>query len=85
MRFGLFYEHQLPRPWRTGGEAQLLADALEQIELADRLGSIASGWSSITSSRSTPTRRHPRCSSVPPASAPSRSGWATASSISRSR
>lgn len=38
MRFGLFYEHQLPRPWRAGDDEQLLADALEQIELADRLG-----------------------------------------------
>src|SRR5205814_1523811 len=38
MRFGLFYEHQLPRPWREDGEERLLADALEQIELADRAG-----------------------------------------------
>jgi alkanesulfonate monooxygenase SsuD/methylene tetrahydromethanopterin reductase-like flavin-dependent oxidoreductase (luciferase family) len=38
MRFGLFYEHQLPRPWADGDEEQLLLDALEQVELADRLG-----------------------------------------------
>ncbi len=38
MRFGLFYEHQLPRPWSAGGEGRLLEDALEQIELADRAG-----------------------------------------------
>ena len=38
MKFGIFYEHQLPRPWAEGSEAQLIADALEQIELADRLG-----------------------------------------------
>ena len=38
MRFGLFYEHQLPRPWRAGDDEQLLADALEQIELADLVG-----------------------------------------------
>jgi alkanesulfonate monooxygenase SsuD/methylene tetrahydromethanopterin reductase-like flavin-dependent oxidoreductase (luciferase family)/putative sterol carrier protein len=38
MRFGLFYEHQLPRPWTEGSEEQLLNDALEQIELADRAG-----------------------------------------------
>jgi alkanesulfonate monooxygenase SsuD/methylene tetrahydromethanopterin reductase-like flavin-dependent oxidoreductase (luciferase family) len=37
VRFGLFYEHQLPRPWRPADEERLLADALEQIELADRL------------------------------------------------
>jgi alkanesulfonate monooxygenase SsuD/methylene tetrahydromethanopterin reductase-like flavin-dependent oxidoreductase (luciferase family) len=38
MRFGIFYEHQLPRPWDAGSEHKLLKDALEQIELADRLG-----------------------------------------------
>ncbi len=38
MRFGLFYEHQLPRPWDDGAEQRLIADALEQIELADRVG-----------------------------------------------
>jgi alkanesulfonate monooxygenase SsuD/methylene tetrahydromethanopterin reductase-like flavin-dependent oxidoreductase (luciferase family)/putative sterol carrier protein len=38
MRFGLFYEHQLPRPWTDGAEQRLLSDALEQVELADRQG-----------------------------------------------
>jgi alkanesulfonate monooxygenase SsuD/methylene tetrahydromethanopterin reductase-like flavin-dependent oxidoreductase (luciferase family)/putative sterol carrier protein len=38
MRFGLFYEHQLPRPWAADGEHRLLRDALEQIEIADRVG-----------------------------------------------
>ncbi len=38
MRFGLFYEHQLPRADGELDEGQLLADALEQVELADRLG-----------------------------------------------
>ena len=38
MRFGIFYEHQLPRPWEAGDERRLLDDALDQIELADRLG-----------------------------------------------
>src|ERR671939_278874 len=38
MRFGIFYEHQLPRPWAPGSEEQLLRDALDQVELADRLG-----------------------------------------------
>src|ERR671914_422689 len=38
MRFGIFYEHQLPRPWAPGDEHKLLKDALEQVELADRLG-----------------------------------------------
>jgi alkanesulfonate monooxygenase SsuD/methylene tetrahydromethanopterin reductase-like flavin-dependent oxidoreductase (luciferase family) len=38
MRFGIFYEHQLPRPWAPGDAQRLLTDALEQVELADRLG-----------------------------------------------
>jgi alkanesulfonate monooxygenase SsuD/methylene tetrahydromethanopterin reductase-like flavin-dependent oxidoreductase (luciferase family)/putative sterol carrier protein len=38
MRFGLFYEHQMARPWAEGAEEQLLRDALEQVEVADRLG-----------------------------------------------
>ena len=38
MRFGIFYEHQLPRPWHEDSERQLIQDALEQVELADRLG-----------------------------------------------
>src|SRR3954453_10676163 len=38
MRFGIFYEHQLPRPWGPDSERQLIADALEQIEVADRVG-----------------------------------------------
>src|SRR6266516_6848201 len=38
MRFGIFYEHQLPRPWGPDAEHRLLSDALEQVELADRAG-----------------------------------------------
>lgn len=38
MRFGIFYEHQLPKPWNPGDEARLFHDALEQVQLADRLG-----------------------------------------------
>src|SRR5438445_10344387 len=38
MRFGIFYEHQLPRPWSDGDEHELYQQALEQVELADRLG-----------------------------------------------
>jgi alkanesulfonate monooxygenase SsuD/methylene tetrahydromethanopterin reductase-like flavin-dependent oxidoreductase (luciferase family) len=38
MKFGIFYEHQLPRPWDDDSEHRLLKDALEQVELADRLG-----------------------------------------------
>src|SRR5438128_9106097 len=38
MQFGIFYEHQLPRPWHDGDEQKLFQDALDQVELADRLG-----------------------------------------------
>jgi alkanesulfonate monooxygenase SsuD/methylene tetrahydromethanopterin reductase-like flavin-dependent oxidoreductase (luciferase family) len=38
VKFGIFYEHQLPRPWEEDSEHRLLKDALEQVELADRLG-----------------------------------------------
>ncbi len=38
MKFGIFYEHQLPRPWREGDEQRLFQEALDQVELADRLG-----------------------------------------------
>jgi len=38
MRFGVFYEHQLPRPWEEGSELKLFQEALDQVELADRLG-----------------------------------------------
>ncbi|MDJ0852851.1 MAG: LLM class flavin-dependent oxidoreductase [Myxococcota bacterium] len=38
MKFGIFYEHQLPRPWAEGDEQRLFQEALDQVELADRLG-----------------------------------------------
>ena len=38
MKFGIFYEHQLPRPWTDGAELKLFQDALSQVELADKLG-----------------------------------------------
>jgi alkanesulfonate monooxygenase SsuD/methylene tetrahydromethanopterin reductase-like flavin-dependent oxidoreductase (luciferase family) len=38
MQFGIFYEHQLPKPWTDDDEFNLLRDALDQVELADRLG-----------------------------------------------
>lgn len=38
MKFGIFYEHQLPRPWEERSEYQLFQDSLAQIELADKLG-----------------------------------------------
>src|SRR5512132_1442828 len=38
MKFGIFYELQLPRPWEQHSELTLYHNALDQLELADRLG-----------------------------------------------
>ena len=43
MRFGVFYELQLPKPWGEGDEQRLIDEAIEQVELADRLG-IEHAW-----------------------------------------
>jgi alkanesulfonate monooxygenase SsuD/methylene tetrahydromethanopterin reductase-like flavin-dependent oxidoreductase (luciferase family) len=38
VKFGVFYELQLPRPWTEDSEYNLIQNALEQIERADKLG-----------------------------------------------
>jgi alkanesulfonate monooxygenase SsuD/methylene tetrahydromethanopterin reductase-like flavin-dependent oxidoreductase (luciferase family) len=38
MKFGIFYEHQLPRDWDDFSEHKLIKNSLDQIELADQLG-----------------------------------------------
>lgn len=38
MRFGIFYEQQLPKPWTPEDEQRLFNEAIAQVELADRLG-----------------------------------------------
>ena len=38
MRFGVFYEMQLPKPWQPDDERRLFHQALEQVVLADKLG-----------------------------------------------
>jgi alkanesulfonate monooxygenase SsuD/methylene tetrahydromethanopterin reductase-like flavin-dependent oxidoreductase (luciferase family) len=43
MKFGLFYEHQLPKPpnqdqWDPDAEHKMMKNALDQIELADSIG-----------------------------------------------
>src|SRR5215510_13109879 len=38
MKFGIFFEHQIGRPWEDDTDVRLIRDALEQVELADRLG-----------------------------------------------
>jgi alkanesulfonate monooxygenase SsuD/methylene tetrahydromethanopterin reductase-like flavin-dependent oxidoreductase (luciferase family) len=43
MKFGVFYEHQVPRPWVGGDERRVFEEALEQAELLDSIG-IHSFW-----------------------------------------
>jgi alkanesulfonate monooxygenase SsuD/methylene tetrahydromethanopterin reductase-like flavin-dependent oxidoreductase (luciferase family) len=38
MKFGVFYELQLPKPWTADSEHRVVHEALAQVELADRLG-----------------------------------------------
>lgn len=38
MRFGLFYELQLPKPWVGDAEHRLIREAIDQVVLADRIG-----------------------------------------------
>ena len=38
MKFGIFLEMQLPKPWGPDDERLMVQEALEQVELADRLG-----------------------------------------------
>ncbi|MCH7698837.1 MAG: LLM class flavin-dependent oxidoreductase [Chloroflexi bacterium] len=38
MKFGIFYEMQLPKPWGPTSELDIFQQSLEQVELADQLG-----------------------------------------------
>ena len=38
VKFGIFHEHQVPRPWEDADDRRVFAEALAEIELADRLG-----------------------------------------------
>ena len=79
MKFGIFYEHQLPRPWTRDQRAA----ADRRRPRPDRTGRPAracstSGRSSTTFWRSTPTPARPRCSWPRPASGPGACASATA-------
>jgi len=38
MKFGIFYELSVPRPWTRESERTVYNNALEQVQLADELG-----------------------------------------------
>jgi alkanesulfonate monooxygenase SsuD/methylene tetrahydromethanopterin reductase-like flavin-dependent oxidoreductase (luciferase family) len=38
MEFGVYFTHQLPRPWSAQSEYRAFSEALDQVELADELG-----------------------------------------------
>ena len=38
MKFGIFYEMQLPKPWGPTSERDIFQQSLDQVELADELG-----------------------------------------------
>src|SRR5437867_4591290 len=38
MKFGIFYEISVPRPWEEGVEKKVYDNCLEQVKLADELG-----------------------------------------------
>lgn len=38
MKFGIFYEHQIPRPWTEMSEYEHFQNALTQVEIADKCG-----------------------------------------------
>ena len=61
MKFGIFYEHQIPRPWDANAEHRIYREALEQVELADRIASITRGRSSTISLRNIPIPPRQKC------------------------
>jgi hypothetical protein len=79
MKFGIFYEHQIPRHWGADAEHRIYREALEQLRSPTASVSITPGRSSTISSRNIPIRRRRRCFWRPARNAPSESASATAS------
>ena len=77
MKFGIFYELQLPRPWQKDSEHKLYQDALTQVELADRVrlrlrldggASLPRGILALPGAGVVPRRRQPAHQEHPPRS-----------------
>ena len=66
MKFGIFYELQLPRPGAPTTSASWCRTRWRRSSSPTGSASTTPGRSSTTSSRSTRTARPPRCSSPPP-------------------
>ncbi len=79
MKFGIFYEHQIGRPWDDDTDHRLIRTHSTRSSSPTSSASSTSGRWSTTSSRSTATPRHPRCSSPPAVNAPPTSGSGTGS------
>ena len=77
MQFGIFYEHQIPRPWNDGDELKLFQDALDQVELADQLGYDYVWEVEHHFLEDTPTPPLPKCSSPRAVSGQSKFGSVT--------
>ena len=79
MKFGIFYELQLPRPWSPDSEHQLYLNALDQVALADKLGYDYAWQVEHHFLEDTHTRLHQKYFSVRQANVPRTSGLPTAS------
>ena len=78
MKFGVFYEHQLPRPWTTTSEHDLLQQSLDQFQFADQLGYDYAWVVEHHFLEDTPTHRRPKSFLALRASAPRTSDSVTA-------
>jgi hypothetical protein len=72
MKFGLFYEIQVPRPWTDRSDYDAYQQVLAQVEYAEQMGSKPSSPLSTTSLTSIHIARRPRCSMAQSHSAPGR-------------
>jgi len=82
MKFGIFYEMQLPRPWLPDSEWRLYHNALDQLELADKLGYDYAWEVEHHFLEEYSHSSAPEVFLAPPASGRNRSGSGTASSSS---
>ena len=44
MKFGMFFELQIPKPWSAGAEKDCFWQAIEQVAYAEEMGYSVKGW-----------------------------------------